>query len=78
MNRVGFAERQRPPVVLTVPGLNNSGPDHWQTLWEQSRGDCERVDLGRWANPNRNAWVTRLDARCWWPRPIATAPKRPT
>ncbi len=62
MNRFGYARQHRSPVVLTVPGLNNSGPDHWQTLWEQRRGDCQRVDLGRWASPNRNAWVTRLDA----------------
>ncbi len=31
---------------LIVPGLNNSGPRHWQTLWEQTRTDCHRVDLG--------------------------------
>ncbi|HUD94605.1 alpha/beta hydrolase [Sphingobium sp.] len=62
MNRFGSASRTRQPVVLTVPGLNNSGPSHWQTRWEQSRGDCQRVELGRWSSPNRNAWVTRLDA----------------
>mgnify|MGYP004008064383 CR=1 FL=1 len=62
MNRFGYARQHRSLVVLTVPGLNNSGPDHWQTLWEQRRGDCQRVDLGRWASPNRNAWGTRLDA----------------
>ncbi|MGJ3629250.1 alpha/beta hydrolase [Sphingomonas sp. MMS24-JH45] len=21
------------PTILTVPGLGNSGPSHWQTLW---------------------------------------------
>lgn len=49
------------PLVLTVPGLNGSGPTHWQTLWEISRPDTERVELGMWGNPRRNAWVTRLD-----------------
>lgn len=62
MERFGFSSDARQPVVLTIPGLNNSGPDHWQTLWEAKRGDCERVDLGSWASPSRNAWVTRLDA----------------
>lgn len=62
MERFGYSGRARQPVVLTIPGLNNSGPDHWQTLWENKRGDCQRVDLGSWASPNRNAWVTRLDA----------------
>tara|TARA_R110000868_G_scaffold35025_4_gene125857 strand:- start:13329 stop:13994 length:666 start_codon:yes stop_codon:yes gene_type:complete len=62
MDRFGVSNSARQPVVLTVPGLNNSGPDHWQSVWEETRGDCQRVDLGRWASPNRNAWVTRLDA----------------
>ncbi len=49
------------PTVLTVPGLGSSGPAHWQTLWEQSRLDTRRVDLGMWDTPHRNAWVTKLD-----------------
>jgi predicted alpha/beta hydrolase family esterase len=55
----GFAGR--PPLILTVPGLNGSGAAHWQTLWEKTRGDCIRADLGMWSAPRRNAWVTRLD-----------------
>ncbi|ARS27011.1 RBBP9/YdeN family alpha/beta hydrolase [Sphingomonas sp. KC8] len=51
----------RRPLVLTVPGLHGSGPAHWQTLWEQARGDTARVDLGMWDTPRRNPWVTRLD-----------------
>ncbi|WP_336958380.1 alpha/beta hydrolase [Sphingobium aquiterrae] len=62
MDRFGHAGDARQPVVLTIPGLNNSGPGHWQTIWEQTRGDCQRVDLGSWASPNRNSWVSRLDA----------------
>lgn len=49
------------PTVLTVPGLNGSGPAHWQTLWEQTRPDTTRVDLGMWHTPHRNSWVTKLD-----------------
>ncbi|SEN77108.1 hypothetical protein SAMN05192583_3530 [Sphingomonas gellani] len=49
------------PVVLTVPGLGGSGSAHWQTLWEQSRSDTVRADLGMWDRPKRNSWVTRLD-----------------
>lgn len=51
----------RRPLILTVPGLHGSGPAHWQTLWEQTRGDCTRADLGTWSEPRRNSWVTRLD-----------------
>lgn len=51
----------RRPHVLTIPGLMNSGPGHWQTLWEDRLLDCSRVDLGQWDRPHRNSWVNRLD-----------------
>ncbi|WP_226948647.1 RBBP9/YdeN family alpha/beta hydrolase [Rhizorhabdus wittichii] len=50
------------PLCLIVPGLDNSGPDHWQTLWEEKRDDCRRVDLGCWSEPDRRIWTERLDA----------------
>lgn len=49
------------PIVLTVPGLGGSGPSHWQSLWEDSRPDTRRVELGMWSTPHRNSWVTKLD-----------------
>ncbi len=49
------------PTILTVPGLGGSGRSHWQTLWEESRPDTVRVELGMWHTPHRNAWVTKLD-----------------
>ena len=53
--------RGNAPTILTVPGLGNSGPAHWQTLWEGARDDTVRVDLGMWDTPHRNVWVTKLD-----------------
>jgi predicted alpha/beta hydrolase family esterase len=52
--------RQSTPLVLTIPGLGNSGPTHWQSIWERTRGDCQRADLGMWDAPRRNPWVTTL------------------
>lgn len=49
------------PLILTVPGLNNSGPGHWQTLWEERLDNCVRVDLGTWDRPHRNTWVNKLN-----------------
>lgn len=49
------------PLVLTVPGLNNSGAGHWQTHWEQERDDCHRAELGMWDAPHRNTWVNKLN-----------------
>ncbi|MFA7604769.1 MAG: alpha/beta hydrolase [Novosphingobium sp.] len=52
---------QLEPVILTVPGIDNSGPDHWQTRWEKKRRNCRRVDLGMWDAPHRNTWVNKLN-----------------
>jgi predicted alpha/beta hydrolase family esterase len=46
---------------LIVPGLNNSGPAHWQTLWERQYG-FQRVEQRDWENPDAAAWVQTLDA----------------
>lgn len=54
---VDFAD----PLILTVPGLDNSGPAHWQSLWEREREDVARVELGSWDKPHRNNWVNKLN-----------------
>lgn len=51
----------KPVRILTVPGLDNSGPRHWQTRWEETRTDTARVELGLWDRPHRNSWIGRLD-----------------
>lgn len=50
------------PLLLTVPGIDNSGPDHWQSRWEAERDDCFRVELGMWDKPHRNTWANQLNA----------------
>lgn len=60
MGQFATIDRVR-PTVITVPGLNGSGPSHWQSLWERERRDTVRADLGTWNTPHRNSWVTRLD-----------------
>ncbi|MDE2597379.1 MAG: alpha/beta hydrolase [Sphingomonadales bacterium] len=49
------------PLVLIVPGLNDSGPGHWQSLWEQEIPGSRRVELGMWDNPHRNTWVNQIN-----------------
>ena len=49
------------PLILIVPGINNSNPRHWQSRWERQRADCARVDLGMWDDPHRNTWVNKLN-----------------
>lgn len=48
-------------TLLTVPGLCCSGPDHWQTLWEETRGDCARIELPDWDDPEPGAWIEAVD-----------------
>lgn len=51
------------PVVLIVPGWTNSGPEHWQTLWERSDPRrFRRVEQREWDEPRLDDWVDALDA----------------
>lgn len=46
--------------VLTLPGWLSSGPDHWQTRWEQIHGFL-RVEQDNWSWPLRGDWMARLE-----------------
>lgn len=48
------------PTVLIVPGWRNSGPGHWQTLWQQRLPNAQRVEQRDWLSPRRRAWVDQL------------------
>jgi len=50
------------PPVLIVPGLGNSGPQHWQTHWQQRNPDFVRVEQTDWDQPDFADWLARLDA----------------
>jgi len=46
--------------ILIVPGYENSGPDHWQSRWQQRLSTARRVEQDDWEQPERDAWVSRL------------------
>lgn len=46
--------------VLILPGLNNSGEDHWQTRWEKNYSGLKRVKQDDWNTPVCADWVQRL------------------
>ncbi len=48
--------------VLILAGLWNSGPEHWQTLWEHKHSEWVRVAHRDWNNPDCHEWVAELDA----------------
>lgn len=60
--------------VLTLAGLWNSGPQHWQTQWEQRHPSWRRVAHRDWDTPSMREWVAELDAaigRCRRPPVLA-------
>jgi uncharacterized protein len=48
-------------TALILPGLSSSGPEHWQTLWEQRDPGCRRVEQAEWETPRCADWVSTLD-----------------
>jgi predicted alpha/beta hydrolase family esterase len=60
----------QPAAVLVLPGYADSGPDHWQTLWERRHGYV-RVEQDDWLMPECEAWVATLErAVCAAPAPV--------
>ena len=43
--------------ILMVPGLNGSGPDHWQSRWERNLRTARRVEQDDWDRPDKDLWV---------------------
>lgn len=48
------------PRVLILPGLYNSGPQHWQSHWEAGHPSFVRVQQRDWEIPDRQEWVETL------------------
>lgn len=49
--------------VLIIPGIGNSGPDHWQTLWEATDASMVRLRVSDWDHPACPCWVKVIDAQ---------------
>lgn len=57
--------------VVIVPGLHDSGPQHWQSQWQRRLPDAVRVEQTHWERPDLERWsasvaavLDRLDD-CW-------------
>jgi len=48
--------------VLLIPGLYNSGPEHWQSLWKADHPEYHRVLQADWDTPRCENWVRTLHA----------------
>lgn len=49
------------PKVLIFPGIYNSGPQHWQSLWEADHPHFQRVIQRDWDQPVCEEWVDTLE-----------------
>lgn len=49
------------PIVFTLPGLYNSGPQHWQSHWEEEYGFI-RIEQKEWDTPVCKDWINTIDA----------------
>jgi predicted alpha/beta hydrolase family esterase len=47
--------------VLLLPGFCNSGPEHWQSLWENDYPEFKRVVQRDWKRPVCEDWVDVLE-----------------
>lgn len=44
-----------------VPGLGNSGPEHWQTFFEKSGNNFQRIVQKEWDAPHCSDWIATID-----------------
>jgi serine hydrolase len=47
--------------LLILPGRNNSGPQHWQSLWQERRSDALRIEPATWGIPELDDWMAALE-----------------
>jgi predicted alpha/beta hydrolase family esterase len=49
-------------TLVLLPGLNNSGPGHWQSHWQLRLPHSLRAEMPDWDRPHRDEWMNALDA----------------
>lgn len=47
--------------VLVIPGHGNSGPAHWQSIWQASNPNWRRLQVDNWDHVVCNDWVSAID-----------------
>jgi len=48
--------------IFLIPGLGDSGPDHWQSRWEAKLPTARRVVQDDWSTPRLVDWEARIVA----------------
>lgn len=55
-------ERAVSKPVLIIPGIGNSGPEHWQSRWESAEAGFVRVHQRDWDHPVCAEWVAAIES----------------
>jgi predicted alpha/beta hydrolase family esterase len=48
--------------IVIVPGWQNSGESHWQSIWERKLDGAVRIMVPSWDSPHARQWVDAIDA----------------
>ena len=49
-------------MYYNIPGLRNSGQNHWQTIWEKKYpNNFVRIEQDNWEQPDCEKWINRLE-----------------
>jgi uncharacterized protein len=44
-----------------IPGFGGSGPEHWQTYFEKSEENFQRIEQKDWNAPDMNEWTETIE-----------------
>ncbi|MBA4123845.1 MAG: alpha/beta hydrolase [Acidobacteria bacterium] len=51
-------------IYLTVPGVTNSSPQHWQSLWEKEFPErFRRIEQKEWNTPACADWINEIEEK---------------
>jgi serine hydrolase len=45
---------------LVLAGIFDSGPEHWQTIWQRGDASFDKLQHSDWETPDRAVWVSEL------------------
>lgn len=49
-------------IYLTIPGVTNSSPQHWQSLWEKEfPAKFRRIEQAEWDSPICDDWIDTIE-----------------
>ena len=46
--------------ILIIPGIGDSGPEHWQSRWQAKIATARRVEQADWMTPDPGDWAARI------------------